>query len=358
VSTAHGLVIGKFYPPHAGHHLLVRTARALCPRVTVVVMASSVESIPLERRVAWMQAVHPDVHVAGVMDEHRIDYEDDAIWEAHVACIREGLADRGPVDVLVTAEDYGGELARRLGARHARVDVGRELVPMSGTAVRADPVAAWEHLAPPVRAGLAKRVVIVGAESTGKSTLAREVTDVLRGRGGGLGECRSVAEYGREYTVDAVALARARAALDGLPMAGIEDLAWPSAAFVAIAREQNRREDAAAALGGPVLVCDTDAFATGVWHERYVGTRSAEVEALARDPALYLLTHHDDVPFVQDGVRDGEAIRAWMTGEFEVRLAGKRWQWVRGERRERVAAAVAAIDGLLAEGWKLADPLG
>ena len=50
----HGLVIGKFYPPHAGHHLLVRTAAALCERVSVVVMAAQVVSIPLPARVAWI----------------------------------------------------------------------------------------------------------------------------------------------------------------------------------------------------------------------------------------------------------------------------------------------------------------
>jgi nicotinamide mononucleotide adenylyltransferase len=35
-------VLGKFYPPHAGHHHLIRIAA--CARVTVVVLA--VESIP------------------------------------------------------------------------------------------------------------------------------------------------------------------------------------------------------------------------------------------------------------------------------------------------------------------------
>ena len=50
----HGLVIGKFYPPHAGHHHLIRAAAARCARLTVVVMAATVESIPLARRVAWL----------------------------------------------------------------------------------------------------------------------------------------------------------------------------------------------------------------------------------------------------------------------------------------------------------------
>ena len=37
--TPHGLVIGKFYPPHAGHHLLVHAAGAASDRVTVLVLS-------------------------------------------------------------------------------------------------------------------------------------------------------------------------------------------------------------------------------------------------------------------------------------------------------------------------------
>ena len=38
MNAGHALIIGKFYPPHAGHHLLVQSAAATCERVSVVVM--------------------------------------------------------------------------------------------------------------------------------------------------------------------------------------------------------------------------------------------------------------------------------------------------------------------------------
>jgi nicotinamide riboside kinase len=46
--------------------------------------------------------------------------------------------------------------------------------------------------------------------------------------------------------------------------------AWKTADFIAIAKEQNRQEDEAAKTANKVLICDTDAFATGLWHERYM----------------------------------------------------------------------------------------
>ena len=69
-----------------------------------------------------------------------------------------------------------------------------------------------------------------------------------------------------------------------------------------IARRQQRDEDRAARRSGPVLVCDTDALATCIWQERYMGRSTGDVEAIAasRSYALSVLTS-DDIPFVQDG---------------------------------------------------------
>lgn len=360
---AHGLVIGKFYPPHAGHHHLVRVAAAHAERVTVVVMASSVESIALADRVAWMREVHVDdrrVTVTGIVDDVPMDFGSDSIWRAHVELMQQAVRSvtDQPVDTVLTSEAYGDELGRRLGARHVLVDLARERFPVSGTAVRRDPIAHWPSLAPCVRAGLGLRVVLVGAESTGKTTLAAELAEALRAsaplRGRAFADTRWVPEAGRDATLEKLT------ALG--PSARMEELAWRTPDFVSIAERQADAEERAARSGGPVLVCDTDAFATGVWHERYLGARNEVVERVAREhrARLYLVTHHDDVPFVQDGIRDGEHLRQWMTERFVERLAerGHRWAWIRGAREERREAALALVDRALADALRFADPLG
>ena len=356
----HGLVLGKFHPPHAGHHLLVRTAARACARVTVLVLAASAETIPLGRRFAWMREVHaaePNVVVLAGIDEHPIDYGDPRFWDAHMAVFQALLAAAGapPVDAVFTSEAHGDELARRFAARHISVDPARELAPVSGTAVRADPVAHWAHLAPPVRGWLARRVVIGGAESTGKTTFARDLRDALAARGGAFAETRWVPELGRDYTVEMLALARARAAWRAAPEPGMDALDWRTEHFVAIARGQNALEDAEARRGGPVLVCDTDAFATAIWHERYLGRRAPEVEALADPrPSLHLVTHAADVSFEHDGVRDGEHLRTWMTERFAERLRATphRVAFVRGGREARVRQALSLLDEWL-KTWRI-----
>ncbi|GAA2841494.1 nicotinamide-nucleotide adenylyltransferase [Kitasatospora paracochleata] len=361
----HGLVIGKFYPPHAGHHFLIRSAADACDRVTVVVMAADVESIPLAARVGWIReawAGDPHVRVVGTADNLEVDYDSEEVWAGHVALMRAAVGDLAPaVDAVFSSEPYGVELARRFAAAPVVLDRARDTFPVSGTKVRADPVAHWADLEPPVRAGLARRVVVLGAESTGTTTLSRDLAEALRARGGVHALTGWVPEYGRELTVAKLAVARARTA-DG-PEPTVFDLEWTDRDFEVVCRRQTEAEERAARAGGPVLVCDTDALATTVWQERYVGAVTPEVAALAGalpPRALYLLTSEVGVDFEDDGLRDGEHLRAWMNGRFREVLAGRGVPWLElaGSRAERLERALAAVDRLLTDGPGLADPLG
>jgi HTH-type transcriptional repressor of NAD biosynthesis genes len=332
----HGLVIGMFYPLHSGHGHLIREAVRTCDRVTVQVLAASVESIPLATRAAWVAEEHPSVRVVAAIDDAPVDFGSDAAWDAHAAVIA-ALLD-APVDAVFTSDAYGEELARRLGATWVQVDAGRARNPVSGTAVRADLAGHWHELAPSVRASLAGRVVVLGAESTGSTTLA----EALAAHHGTLW----VPEYGRELSIT---------------REGGLDAPWRSDEFDVIVDRQIAMEDAALRrVPVPLLVCDTDVLATALWHERYVGGPAPRIlaRAAAHRPDLYLLTG-DEIPFVQDGMRDGEHIRHAMQERFREVLAAQAVPWteVRGDVAARVAASVPLIDAALARRHAFAAPL-
>ncbi|NJC68585.1 AAA family ATPase [Planosporangium thailandense] len=359
----HGLVIGKFYPPTRGHHHLIRTAAARADRLTVVCMASAVETIPLADRVAWLRAEHAGeahVTITGVRCDAPMDLGDVTVWAAQVAVMRAAVATvtDEPVDAVFTSEAYGEELAAWFAAKHVLVDPERVAVPISGTAVRADLAAGWDHLAPATRAGLATRVVFVGAESTGTTTVSRLLADHYRARGGGWARTGWVGEYGREYTT--VKWRRDRTARPDL---ALDDLEWTAGDFDAVAVEQTRRENATAAQGSPLLVCDTDAFATAVWERRYLGARARTGQAWATGlprRAVYLVTDHHGVPWVDDGLREGDqAVRAAMTGWFTDALtrAGESWVLLTGSVEQRLALAIRTIDPLLARAATFAPPV-
>lgn len=211
----------------------------------------------------------------------------------------------------------------------------------------------WLSLTPTERAEATRRVVIVGSESTGKTTLARELVGHYRGIGGIWAETKWVAEYGREYTE--VLLDR-QGVRDAEPEAEVHSAEWTANDFAVIAVEQQRLEDAAAASGSPVLFCDTDAFATQLWERRYLGEGStAALDAVPVSPprGLYLLADLAGVEFEQDGIRDGESYREEMQRWFieELQRRGEPWLLVTGPRDERLAASIAAVDEVLASAF-------
>ncbi|WP_375388367.1 AAA family ATPase [uncultured Amnibacterium sp.] len=325
----HGLVLGKFYPLHVGHSNLIRTALRMCDRVTVELLVNSAETIPLETRLAWLQEEHPTANVVAAMDDAEVDFDSPTAWDEHMLVI-EGLLD-APVDAVFTCDDYGVELARRLDAEWVQVDPGRVLNPVSGTAVRADVEGHWWALAPCVRASLAQRVVVLGAESTGSTTLASALAEDL----GTLW----VEEYGRQYS-------------EIRP--GGFTAPWRSDEFDLVVDRQIELEDRALRrVPKPLLICDTDVLATALWHERYVGEPAPRIleRAAAHPPALYILTG-DEIPFVQDGLRDGEHIRSAMQERFREVLAVQSVQWieVRGALDERVSAALRSVSTLVGVG--------
>jgi HTH-type transcriptional repressor of NAD biosynthesis genes len=363
----HGLVLGKFYPPHKGHHWLVREAARACERVTVLVLGASVESMSIDDRVRWMQVEHrsdTNVTIIGALDDVPIDYHDDLTWKQHVdlfaaviarSVVMQGLSPTAAVvDAVFTAEPYGDELARRLNAVHVRVD---RKDAMAATNVRADVIGHWDDLASATKAGLALRVVFTGAESTGTTTTSRMVADEFRRREGVWSSTQWVPEFGRDYTIGRLAAATALTGVEP----SMHDLLWLQEDFVDIARRQQDMEDAAAAAGGPVLVCDTDAFTTGIWQERYMQARSPKVDAVSEevDHCLYLVTSHVGVPFVQDGIRDGEKIREWMTERIIERLqeTGRNWRLLEGLVTERAAMAIRQIDDQCLRSFRFASPL-
>ena len=219
-----------------------------------------------------------------------------------------------------------------MNSAHVMVDRDRATVPISGTQIRRSPLDHLEYLEPCVRAHFVLRVVLIGAESTGKTVLAESLAKEFR--------TNWVPEYGREYWEKKVA---------GLRMDGpLPD--WATEEFVHIARKQQRREHRAARVANKVLFCDTNAFATGTWHERYMRARSREVDAIGANDTVDLYLHTEpDFPFVQDGFRDGEAIRDWMDARFTHVLTQQRTPSVRlrGSLQQRLRQSSSLVRELL-----------
>jgi NadR type nicotinamide-nucleotide adenylyltransferase len=351
------MVIGKFYPPHAGHIHLITTAAAQAEAVTVVVMGSRFESVGVAQRTRWLEAEfsgEEGIQVRGIPNDCPEDYGSDEIWKAQTELMRLALKTCGitAIDAVFSSESYGGRLAEAFEAEHVLVDLERSTCRISGTMCRDDLAVAWPGIIAPARQELSTRVIVVGAESTGTTTLARALTDYYRPRFPRIAE---VPEFGRHYTYQKFdALRRDR------PDAVLAEMTWSAADFGVIGARQNELENAAADAC-PLVVADTDALATALWERFYLGERSygsfAAAAGLPRRD-LYLVTDHEGVDFEDDGWREGEHRRAEMTEWFKETLTdeGHSWILVTGSHERRMRTAIDVIDAVLAQRQAFASP--
>jgi len=316
-----GLVIGKFYPPHRGHKYLIETALKQVEHLTVIVCERVDQKLSGALRAEWLKEIHPGVEVLVVEDILKDD--DSWAWAEYTKTFLGYIP-----DLIFTSEEYGERYAAFLGSSHVSVDKLRRAVPVSASQIRDNPLSCWEYLEPCVRAFFALRVCVLGAESTGTTTLARELANNYK--------TVWVPEFGRLYWEAKMYLSEASK--------------WNTSEFIFIAEQQNCLEDSLAKHCNRILFCDTDALATCLWHERYLGFWSEKVEALChgREYDLYLLTDAD-IPFVQDGTRDGEHIRLKMHERFieELKRRNKRFLILSGKREKRMEKAVSACAQLL-----------
>lgn len=172
-----------------------------------------------------------------------------------------------------------------------------------------------------------RRIVVTGSESTGKTTLARDLAAALG--------TTWIPEFARDY---------ATGRRDALTMDDVEP----------IGRGQAAREDAAIALlpSGRDVVLDTDLVSTLIYGEHYYGRAPDWVreQAVIRRGDLYLLSA-TDLPWEADGVRDQPLMRHEIHAKFAAQLdaLGARVLPVEGKGARRLQAALAAV-----RGWRAA----
>lgn len=323
--TIRGLVLGKFLPPHRGHVHLFDFARAYCDEVAIVVERIPGEAIPSTVRVEWVRELAPGCRVIHLTDENPQDPADHPeFWTVWRESLRRCLP--FDPDVVVASEPYGERLAAELNATFVPLDIPREVVPARAREIRADPGARPELLPPPVAAHYARRVRIVGPESTGKSTLARELARRL--------ETVHVPEYAGKWI----------AARGG-------SFAEPD--LVTFVRGQRADEAALARQARGVLICDTCPLTTLVWSRLLYERVAPEVEAAA-DAARYDLTLlcTPDLAYEDDVHRVAPETQGPFLALLEAELGRRGVTPVRihGQGEARVECALAAIDDALGTG--------
>ena len=278
-----GLVLGKMYPTTRGHLYLIDSAIAQCDIVHVMVCSLKSEKIAGELRYNWVKETYkdnPNVNVIHCDDENpqhppecaSVDEFYNKYW---VPTVYKHVKE---LDVVFTSEDYGDEFASYLGVKHVLVDKARITYPVSGTAVRMNPYANWDLIPDNVKKFFMKKIVILGPESVGKSTMVKRLAEHLN--------CGYIEEFGRTYTE--------LTGTDGLQIFDFE----------AIAHWHNRHIENANV--DKYLIVDTEAITTKIFAEMYLGKCESKYidDIISKQHFDLYLVLNVDVPWVDDGTRD------------------------------------------------------
>jgi HTH-type transcriptional repressor of NAD biosynthesis genes len=180
------------------------------------------------------------------------------------------------VTALFTSEKYGDYLAARMNITHFSFDVPRNIVPVSGSRIRQDPFKFWDYLPKSVRPFFVKKICLSGSESTGKSTLAKNLGIYFN--------TVWVPEMAREIIFQT-------------KDCNFKDLHR-------IAESHARAIQRQLSEANMILICDTDLHTTKAY-SKFLFNRELKVPSWIEDANsfdMYLFLE-SDCPFIQDGTR-------------------------------------------------------
>jgi len=230
------------------------------------------------------------------------------------------------LDVVFTSEEYGEEFAKYLGIEHVLVDLGRETYPVSGTKVRNNPFDYWDYIPDMVKPYFTKRIVVMGPESTGKSTLAKSLSDYYGGE--------YLEEYGRTYT--------------STWMKG-RNLKKDSFYKIATKHDEQLLNKHAFTLDKHIFI-DTEAITTKLFGQLYLeGYEDERVDEIIQHQWFDLILLLDiDVPWVDDGTRDfpNDRQRHFDMIKAELDRLGRKYVVIQGNYEERFDAAKKEVEKL------------
>ncbi len=334
-----GFIGGKFLPLHQGHVYAIIDASNKVDELFVVLSSSKnrdkelcerdgIKYIPAEVRLSWLGELLGDLENTKIIHIEDDQWDNNYDWEAGANMIKKTIGKK--IDFVFSSETSYGEHFKKYypGAEHIIIDAGRDVVPISATEIRKNIYKNWSNLPKCVRAHFTKRIVIIGTESCGKSTLVKKLAKFFN--------TNFVREVGRDYCVQYSNQLTAES-------------------FNAIAMEHFLTQYKAVHESNKVLFVDSEATITQYYLNMYFGGHKSElVEEIIKlqkyDLAIFL---EPDVPWVADGFRNAgeEKVRKDNNEKLKKMLDERNIKYVSvgGNYSERFKKAVGLINTLFTE---------
>lgn len=336
-----GFIGGKFLPLHMGHVYAITKAACMVDELYVILSHSEkrdrgycensrITYPPAQVRLRWLSQLTKDMENVKVLAiEDHAESDESYNWEEGGKAIREAIGK--PIRVVFSSEPAYSPIFQQLypDAEHVLLDETRSQVPISATIIREDgPYLHWDLLPNIVKPFFVKRVVIVGTESCGKSTLTRYLAKIFN--------TTYVEEFGRVVCDE---------------LGGCDGILLPED-FQRIAYGHKLLEHQAIEKANKVVFIDTEAIVTQYYSKLYTTHRQKLLDEMSdlQQYDLWLLLD-PDVKWVDDGLRvHGEqSIRERNHLELKRMLdaQGISYQVIKGNYRDRLEESIKFINDLM-----------
>ncbi len=191
-------VFGKFYPFHLGHKALIDFALQNNDYVEVMVCAKEKERFSGELRKSWIEESFPNNNRIKVIV---FNYKEDdyantsqASWEVSKQWSEVFKTYFTDFERLITSEPYGQMIAEIMNIQHQLFDIKGSKYCISASEIRANIYKNWDFLPKAVQQYFSIKIVLLGTESTGKTTGTEKLAKHYN--------CNFVLEAGRDIVED------------------------------------------------------------------------------------------------------------------------------------------------------------
>ena len=279
-----GMYGGCFDPLHLGHINCILQASAMCEELHLMLCYNKArDRIDVRLRYRWLHETckhlpNVVIHLVEDTDSTKETYD----WEKGATNIK--LMIGTEIDIVFAGSDYQNTMIFENLYPDSKIwYFPRSTTPISSTEIFDDPMKYWDYIPKVAQSYFCKKVLIVGGESTGKSTLVRNLALVYN--------TTYVEEYGR-YTCERAG------GEDFMTLDDLEENMIMQRANIYKAQENANK----------VLFVDTDSLTTA-FYTKLLGFDDADELGYRIDDTIQwdlVLFLEPTVPFVQDGTRSEE----------------------------------------------------